>query len=243
MASPLMEYMPRSQRLKSPGDERLLLRASSRENSHEGSRDSSVHLESSRKRIAERTTIGGINMIEIRSKYLLDAIKKVNKHPPLQPTKDYFTEQAPYPTLFHHMDDVKREIAQMNSEEADDHLKILHSAIDYIDPIWNERREENFTNDLVSYGMIWKLFRPGDLVLRKDDIGNLWLFVLIKTAYSMFQSKEEEKKKVIFETWYLTWKKLIAILPGSTLCLVAANFLVNGRSNRFLFIQFGIKKT
>lgn len=207
------EYQSRFRRRISTRDEHVVYRRStSRGDSRESSRDSSRG-QRSRNRDVELTTIQGIKTIEIRSKYLLDAIERVNKHPPLQPTKDCFTEQEPYPTLFHHMDDVKREIDQLSNQDADDHLKALLDVIGYIDPVWNEAREENFPNGLVSYNMIWKLFRPGDLVLREDEIGNLWLFVLIQATYSIDASQSryteaiEEDKKAVFKTWSLTWNE------------------------------------
>lgn len=154
------------------------------------------------------THIDGIRVIEIRSKYLDNAITKVNKHPPLQPANDFFSEQEPYPTLFHHMDDIKSEIAQMDDKVAHEDLEILQMEIAYIEPIWNEARQES--NDMVSYGMIWKFFHPGDLVLREDDLGNWWLFVLVKFAYG-YTTKQIERggqareKEASFEAWYLAW--------------------------------------
>lgn len=156
----------------------------------------------------ECITIDGISAVEIRSTHLLGAIKKVSQRSQLQPILDSFTEQEPYPVLFDCLDDVEKEVTQMNSEDAADDLKLLHSFIDYVYPIWNEAREEKSPNELVKYGMIWKYFRPGDLVLRKDNIGNLWLFVLIQINYYKHQSEyedEEEKKETIFDTWSLVW--------------------------------------
>ncbi|KAH8123348.1 hypothetical protein LI328DRAFT_156945 [Trichoderma asperelloides] len=199
-------------RRTSTQDERLLhRRAVSRGDSREGSRDPSRGREFSRRGVVDHSTSGGMREITIRSKYLLDAIKKVNQHPPLQPAKDFFAEQEPYPTLFHHIDDVKREIAQLGNEDADDHLKILLNAVGHVNPIWNEAREENFSNGLVSHNMIWKLFRPGDLVLREDDIGNLWLFVLIEISYYIdtfrkrYTQDLEEERRATFTAWSLTW--------------------------------------
>lgn len=144
-------------------------------------------------------------MIEIRSKYLVDDIEKVNKHSPLQPTKDFFVELEPYPTLFHHMDDIKTEIAQMDSPVAHEHLETLQREIAHVEPIWNDAREES--DNMVSYAMIWIFFTPGDLVLREDDLGNLWLLVLTSTARSVprkMENGQAEKRHMIFCVWYLT---------------------------------------
>ncbi|KAM0517395.1 hypothetical protein ACHAPE_004926 [Trichoderma viride] len=111
------------------------------------------------------------------------------------------------------MDDIKREIIQLSNQEADDHLKRLLGVVGPMVPIWDEARKENFRSGLVSHNMIWKLFRPGDLVLREDEIGNLWLFVLIHATYSSeaFRNRhtglEEETKQVVFKTWSLTWNE------------------------------------
>lgn len=122
--------------------------------------------------------------------------------------KVFFAEQEPYPTLFYHMKDVETEIAQMKNQVANDHLKTLQREIDYIVPTWNEAREEKFTDKLVSFGMIWKYFRAGDLVLREDDLGNLWLLVLIKIDRSILHDREadeeeEEEEEQIFHVWSL----------------------------------------
>lgn len=102
----------------------------------------------------ECITIDGISAVEIRSTHLLGAIKKVSQRSQLQPILDSFTEQEPYPVLFDCLDDVEKEVTQMNSEDAADDLKLLHSFIDYVYPIWNEAREEKSPNELVKYGMI-----------------------------------------------------------------------------------------
>lgn len=120
------------------------------------------------------------------------------------------------------MDDIKREINQLSNQEADDHLKRLLDVIGDIDSIWDEARKENFRNGLVSYKMIWKLFRPGDLVLREDEIGNLWLFVLIQATYSSIVPRNshtwvgEEKKEANFKTWSLRWNEANGCLERKT---------------------------
>ncbi|PNP38116.1 hypothetical protein TGAMA5MH_09980 [Trichoderma gamsii] len=70
--------------------------------------------------------------------------------------------------------------------------------------------------------MIWKLFRPGDLVLREDEIGNLWLFVLIQATYSSIVPRNshtwvgEEKKEANFKTWSLRWNEANGCLERKT---------------------------
>ncbi|KAL6909247.1 hypothetical protein GGI43DRAFT_172227 [Trichoderma evansii] len=201
-------------------------RPPSRAYSLEDRSDFYLHPKSFRDLIVESDVIGGFRTIGIRSKYLLDAIETVNKHPPLQPVTDCFTEQEPYPTLFYYMDDVEREIAQMNSEDATDDLRVLHKAIDYIYPVWNEARKEKLTDNMVSHSTIWKYFRPGDLVLRKDDIGNLWLFVLIQATYYRDPTRYqvEKKERVTFETWFLTWSAVDGCLIRKYAAFVCPEF-------------------
>lgn len=202
---------------------------SSRGHSLEDGRDSPLHQKGFKHKIVKPITIQGVSAIEIRSAYLLDAIERVNKHPPLQPIIDCFTEQEPYPTLFYHMDDVEREIAQINNKYAAEDLEILHSCIDYMHPIWNKAREKKLPDNmnLVSYDMMWKYFRPGDLVLRKDDIGNLWLFVLVQATYYQSKSRykhDKEEKKAIFDTWSLTWDEVEGCLVKKYATFTCAEF-------------------
>lgn len=109
------------------------------------------------------------------------------------------------------MDDIKAEIAQMDDQAAHEHLETLQKEIAYVEPIWNEARQES--GNMVSYGMIWKFFHPGDLVLREDDLGNQWLLVLVEVAYRYSKIKsmkigKAEGKETSFDAWFLTWNKV-----------------------------------
>ncbi|KAJ9144049.1 p-loop containing nucleoside triphosphate hydrolase protein [Pleurostoma richardsiae] len=151
----------------------------------------------------------GVRELEVQSKSLVDAIKKVNKHPPLRPVTDRFTEEEPYPTLFRHMDDIRQEILSLNDERALLDLKALEEVSREMVSIWNDAREESLDGELTSYDLIWKHFHPGDLVVREDDIGNLWLFVLIEITRGDImigrRANAETKRICKFSTWLLTW--------------------------------------
>ncbi|UKZ63900.1 uncharacterized protein TrAtP1_005121 [Trichoderma atroviride] len=203
LSSSDLEYRPRAQRQDAyPTHTPYATRRSpSRDESPVDSRDSSLHSERFGNNILDFKLNGGIRVIEIWSKHLVDAIEKVNKHPPLRPTKGFFSEQEPYPTLFHHMDDIKAEIAEMDGQAPQEHLEALQRDLAYVEPIWMEARQE--PSDMVSYDMIWSLFRPGDLVLREDKIGNLWLLEFINLTYTISQSRQragQTEKKTSLNT-------------------------------------------
>ncbi|KAL7920174.1 P-loop containing nucleoside triphosphate hydrolase protein [Trichoderma austrokoningii] len=205
------DFRLRDGRLTHSPHETPFSRHSSQDDSHDDSRRSVHRSKSSKNKVAECIIIGRTKLIEIWSKHLINAIERVYRHPPLQSTTDFFTEQEPYPTLFHHMDDIKAEIAQMNNRVAGEHLEILQKEIAYLEPVWNEARQE--TDNMTSYGMIWKFFRLGDVVLREDDLGNLCLLVLARFEYGSFMNwKKEEEKEIRFNAWSLTWGKVVGNL-------------------------------
>jgi hypothetical protein len=150
----------------------------------------------------------GVKRLAINSKHLVDVIKSVNKHPPLQPVTDRILESEPFPILFYHMNDVRREVTKLNDEEASGDLEELERITEHMAPRWKEARQETFESGLVSYDMIWKLFHPGDLVVREDISGNLWLLVLVQITYG---TKEERSqfltagRRTEFTTWFLDW--------------------------------------
>ncbi|KAL7935703.1 P-loop containing nucleoside triphosphate hydrolase protein [Trichoderma chlorosporum] len=166
-----------------------------------------------RKEVTLFRNSNGINEIEITSKHLVEVIKKVNKHPPLQPLANVFSEEEPYPTLFHHMDDIRKEVSGMGNEEADSHLEKLEKLCTNVEPIWNRARNIDFTENMISYSLLWTLFQPGDMVIREDDLGNFWLFVLIEITCAEIQlgpnifSKDSDNVTT-FYTWFLNWNEV-----------------------------------
>ncbi|KAK1249653.1 hypothetical protein MKX08_009656 [Trichoderma sp. CBMAI-0020] len=212
-----LEYRPRDRRRDAypTYDRYATRRPPSRDESPADSRNSSLHSGRFGNKIVGFNFAGGIRVIEIWSKHLVDAIEKVNKHPPLEPTKGFFSEQEPYPTLFYHMDDIKAEIAHMDGQDPQEHLKTLQRELAHVEPIWMEARQES--SDMVSYDMIWTLFRPGDLVLREDRIGNLWLFVLTDLAYIISRSRrraDRAEKKTFLNVLLLNWNEVDSSLSN-----------------------------
>jgi hypothetical protein len=148
--------------------------------------------------------------IEIQSKHLVQAIKNVNKHPPLRSITDHFVESKPYPTLFDHMEDVHREIEKLNDEDARRDLKRLKEVIEDVAHRWKQAREDKCDSGLVSFDMVWTLFRAGDRVVREDSIGNLWVFVLVDVAERQERIRTRSsgigtQHYIEFTTWFLTW--------------------------------------
>lgn len=76
--------------------------------------------------------------LEIHSKHLVEAIKHVNKHPPLQPLPDFTVEFEPFPTLFHHLEDVRREIDKLNNQEAQVDFQALEFITKEVASRWKE---------------------------------------------------------------------------------------------------------
>jgi hypothetical protein len=121
-------------------------------------------------------------MITIQSKYLVEAYRKFNKRRPLSSATNKqveVIEVEPFPCLFQHMDDIRAEIEALNDEFAKLDFKALEYTAAQFTDRWKEAREEDTSGGFVSYNNIWTIFKPGDLVLRKDAMGNDWLLVLV----------------------------------------------------------------
>jgi hypothetical protein len=166
-----------------------------------GSRDSAV--------VYRPVTERG-EQIEIHSKFLVKAIKDVNKHPPLRTITEHFGESEPFPTLFDHMEDIRREIQKLNNEDARRDLQRLEEATEHMAARWKQGREDDCDSGTVSFDTIWTLFRAGDRVVREDSIGNLWVFVLVDVAELQERTTRNTrdvhtKRSIEFTTWLLNW--------------------------------------
>ncbi|KAK3390060.1 hypothetical protein B0H63DRAFT_464718 [Podospora didyma] len=123
---------------------------------------------------------GTSKRIEVHSKHLIAALNKVNKHPSLAlPSPvDCIVQAEPFPLLYHHLEDVRAEIARLNNPEADIDFKALEFAASTVSARWKAARSADVLGSgFVRYDTIWSLFHAGDLVVRKDDLGE-WVFVL-----------------------------------------------------------------
>jgi len=115
-------------------------------------------------------------------------------------------EVEPFPCLFQHMDDIRSEIEALNDESAKLDFKALEYTAAHFTDRWKEAREEDTSGGFVSYSNIWTIFKPGDLVLRKDALGNDWLLVLVDVKeYLEVKNNGARVEYTEFTTWYLGW--------------------------------------
>lgn len=152
--------------------------------------------------------------ILICSKHLIDAIRRVNKNPPLGLVpENIIQEMAPYPTLFHHLEDVRSVIEGLDNEDAREDFKALEHIVQRTaGKLWKEAR--SLEPGLIRYDLLWSLFHAGELVVRKDDLGNEWLLVLVevqkikrskRVGRRQTQEEEETEEQLQFVTWGLIW--------------------------------------
>ncbi|UKZ73420.1 hypothetical protein TrVFT333_001067 [Trichoderma virens FT-333] len=108
-----------------------------------------------------------------------------------------------------------------------------HSSIDgnvkRIGPMTREEHEghimNGLTNELVSFDKIDSIFLKDDLVLREDEIGQLWLFKLIEVTYtSNWVRGDEYDKKANFETWCLNWDAVEGHLSKTYMTFTCTEF-------------------
>ncbi|UKZ46839.1 hypothetical protein TrVGV298_001050 [Trichoderma virens] len=108
-----------------------------------------------------------------------------------------------------------------------------HSSIDRnvkrIGPMTREEHEghimNGLTNELVSFDKIDSIFLKDDLVLREDEIGQLWLFKLIAVTYtSNWVRGDEYDKKANFETWCLNWDAVEGHLSKTYMTFTCTEF-------------------
>lgn len=145
--------------------------------------------------------------LSIVSLKLIAAFNKVNKHPRLGYQWHHIVEIEPFPSLFYHLDDIRAEIEATHDENA----KLDFQALEFIsrefEQRWQDAREENTEDGLCSHKNLWKLYNPGDLVVRTDELGSEWLFVLIQ-----LKPQESGFGSMDFVTWGLSWDSLDSLL-------------------------------
>ena len=152
----------------------------------------------------------------ILSPSLVAAYQKVNKHPRLSmgqhPTK--IIESDPCPTLFYHLEDMRSEIESSGDESAKLDFEALEFISKEFEQRWQDAREENFDDGLCNYGILWRLFNPGDLVVRRDELGNEWLLVLIelKEHSEIRPNQEPPVEYTEFVTWGLSFSTIDSVL-------------------------------
>ncbi|KAI3320957.1 hypothetical protein HD806DRAFT_504100 [Xylariaceae sp. AK1471] len=150
--------------------------------------------------------------IEIRSRHLIEAINKVNKHPSLQKRPETSIElYEPFPLLYDHLEDVGKEISRLDLREADADFKALECAAREVTSRWNTARAENLDSGFVQFDTLWRLFHAGDIVVHKDDLNNEWLLTLIDVDEKLKQRSsgqagpETIERYISLRTWGLVW--------------------------------------
>ena len=152
----------------------------------------------------------------IQSPSLVAAYQKVNRHSRLSmgqhPKK--IIENEPCPTLFYHLEDMRSEIEAFGSESAKLDFQALEFISKEFEQRWQDAREENFDDGLCNYGVLWRLFNPGDLVVRRDELGNEWLVVLIelKEHSQIRPNPEPPLEYTEFVTWGLSYSTIDSVL-------------------------------
>ncbi|KAH6849843.1 P-loop containing nucleoside triphosphate hydrolase protein [Chaetomium sp. MPI-CAGE-AT-0009] len=157
---------------------------------------------------------GEIKVINIQSPHLVRALHKVNEHPSPRKQSQTITLVEPFPSLFDHLEDVREEVGQLDNPKAQADLKALELAVEETDVArrWNAARAElDLDSSVVRFDTLWRLFRPGDLVVHADALGNEWLLTLteVEEYRKRFESDETDEiamqHYIEFWTWGLSW--------------------------------------
>jgi hypothetical protein len=137
---------------------------------------------------------------------------------------------APYPTLFHHLEEVRKKVEELNNEDARRDLMALKYIVGVTaGRLWKEARA--LDPGLVRYNLIWSLFRAGELVVRNDDLDNEWLYVLLEVKKVQQRTRRvtkqvatagESDEELEIVVWSLVWDG-----PGNQLTRKTAHFFVS----------------
>jgi hypothetical protein len=156
----------------------------------------------------------------IQSPILIEAYDKVNKHPRLSSRWGNIIELEPFPSLFYHLDDIRAEVEATHGEKGKLDFQALEFVSREFEPRWQDAREEKFEEGHCTYRNIWRLFNPGDLVVRTDELGAEWLFVLIE----MRHPEEVGWTETDFVTWGLSWNSLDSVIYRKVYTFSLLNF-------------------
>ena len=79
-------------------------------------------------------------------------------------------------------------------------FQALKFVLEEVSQRWKSVHDEDNDDGLVGYDTIWKLFNPGDLVVRKDMMGNEWLLILVSVTEikTLAQPEQPPKDEVEF---------------------------------------------
>lgn len=154
--------------------------------------------------------------LSLQSPALVAAYRKVNKRPQLRKhdKAETITEMEPFPVLFYHLEDIGSEITTSGDESARSDFQALQFVCKEFEDRWADARQEQFEDGFCSYGTLWKLFRPGDLVIRKDELGNEWflVFVSLEEYKELRPEPQPPNEYMMFTTWGLRMEPISSVL-------------------------------
>ncbi|KAK4185254.1 hypothetical protein QBC35DRAFT_504095, partial [Podospora australis] len=130
------------------------------------------------------------NGIHLQSQNLLRALRSVTS--PLTDAKETGCFlPAPCGVLFYHLDEMGAEIEKMNDPEAKLDFQAVEWAAMKLKSVWDSARAEIAESpNVVRYENMWRLFKPGDLVVHTDDFDSEWLLVLTEVKYNFTQASK-----------------------------------------------------
>jgi len=172
-----------------------------------------------------------VSSITMHSQWLVEAYKKVYNLPVLSRRNfdaSTIEEMSPYPGLYLYIDDIGREIALLNNNEAVRDYKALEFVLkEATQQIWPVGRiTVNSRSDAVSYDQLWHMFIPGHLVVCHDELENRNLLMLakvkVKSGYMSLYAWQLgwdhlhhcfERKMIKFHiATFHVWKKMTSLV-------------------------------
>lgn len=145
--------------------------------------------------------------ILVQSPDLIIAYDKVDKHPSLsRRLGSLICETSPFPSLFYNLEGIRSEILASENQLCKLDLEALEFLCETFELRWAAGRQETFSDGTCGYDTLWRLFNPGDLVIKRDALGSEWLLVLVQ----LVESRSEESTEVI--TWGLSTDNLNSTL-------------------------------
>ncbi|KAI9862802.1 MAG: hypothetical protein M1824_000932 [Vezdaea acicularis] len=108
--------------------------------------------------------------LEIKSRLIKKVLRKVIKYYPGQPVDTaQLTLSDPPKPLFHYRQELEDYRHQKADEETKKHLDLLFKFVDSLLKTQVERFKDLAKRGLTSFGVVWMLFKPGDLVFTEKD--------------------------------------------------------------------------
>ena len=160
-----------------------------------------------RKRVTPRATDKAeLDSIRIRSPLLKSILRDLCKDYPgfgghkgisFSPMDMY----DPFDGLFHCWNDLLRLEEEHANPEARDHLKLLHNLVEPYFKKALKASDECRLNGNITFNTIWTIFKPGDLIFRKDPQGR----ECVEKIEDMYYSTNNGRRAFKVESKMLYW--------------------------------------